>query len=137
MTIAVFDASVAVKWLVADDRLAPPALAARERYEASAPRLIQTEVANALWKYVRLGAVPLDAAVEGVAVLEDVMDLVPDERLLERAQRLSGGIDHPVYDCLYLVLARDGDAPLVTADRRLAEKSREIGVETLLIGKNT
>ncbi|WP_293828684.1 type II toxin-antitoxin system VapC family toxin [uncultured Brevundimonas sp.] len=137
MTIAVFDASVAVKWLVTDDRLAPPALAARERYEASAPRLIQTEVANALWKYVRLGAVPLDAAVEGVAVLEDVMDLVPDERLLERAQRLSGGIDHPVYDCLYLVLARGGDAPLVTADRRLAEKSREIGVETLLIGKNT
>jgi len=136
VTVAVFDASVAVKWLVADDRLAPPALAARERYEAAAPRLIQIEVANALWKYVRLGAAPLDAVVEGVAVLDDIMDLTPDERLLERAQRLSAQIDHPVYDCLYLVLARDGSMPLVTADRRLAEKSRALGVETVLISED-
>ncbi len=136
MTVAVFDASVAVKWLVTDDRLAPPALAARQRYDAAAPRLIQTEVANALWKYVRLGAVPLDAAVEGVAVLDDVMDLTPDERLLERAQRLSAQIDHPIYDCLYLVLARDSGAPLITADRRLAEKSRALSVETVLISED-
>jgi len=136
VTVAVFDASVAVKWLVADDRFAPPALAARQRYGAAAPRLIQAEVANALWKYVRIGAVPVDAAVEGVAVLDDVMDLTPDDRLLERAQRLSAAIDHPIYDCLYLVLARDVGAPLITADRRMAEKSRGLSVETVLIGED-
>lgn len=136
MTVAVFDASVAVKWLVTDDRLAPPALAARQRFGAAAPRLIQAEVANALWKYVRIGAVPLDAAVEGVAVLDDVMDLTPDDRLLERAQRLSAAIDHPIYDCFYLVLARDTGTPLVTADRRMADKGRGLGLETLLIGED-
>lgn len=136
MTAAVFDASVVVKWLVTDDRLAPSALAARKRYGAVAPRLVQVEVANALWKYVRIGAVPVDAAIEGVAVLDDVMDLTADERLLERAQRLSSSVDHPIYDCLYLVLARDGDIPLVTADRKLAEKSSALGIETVLIGEN-
>ena len=134
MTVAVFDASVVVKWFVTDDRLAAPALMARERYGAAAPRLIQIEVANALWKYVRIGVVPVEAAIEGVAVLDDVMELTPDDQLLAEAQRLSVDIDHPIYDCLYLVLARDSRASLITADRRLASKGLEMGIETILIG---
>lgn len=133
MSFAVFDASVAVKWLVTDDALAPAALAARAEFEAAAPALIQIEVANALWKYVRLGAVPIEEAVEGAAVLRDIMSLTEDHELLAAAQRLAADLGHPVYDCLYLALAQRLASPLVTADRRLAGKSRELGIDTQLI----
>jgi len=133
VSIAVFDASVALKWLVADDRLAPEALAARVDYQPVAPKFIQIEVANALWKYVRAGQVGLDEAVEGAAVLADIMDLVADESLIGPAQRLATRLIHPVYDCLYLSLALRMSCPIVTADRRLAARGSELGLEVKAI----
>ncbi|MFN9959545.1 MAG: type II toxin-antitoxin system VapC family toxin, partial [bacterium] len=38
-----------------------------------------------------------------------------------------------VYDCLYLALAQRLSCPLVTADRRLAERAIHLGVSTTLI----
>ena len=137
MSFAVFDASVAVKWLITDDTLAPAALAARSEFEAAAPALIQVEVANALWKYVRLGAVPIEEAVEGAAVLRDIMSLTEDRELLGAAQRLAADLGHPVYDCLYLALAQRLGSALVTADRRLAGRSRELGIDTRFIESET
>ena len=136
MSVAVFDASVALKWLVTDDTLAPAALAARNVWQPVAPKFIQIEVANALWKYVRAGQVGLDEAVEGAAILANVMDLIADESLLGPAQRLATRLTHPVYDCLYLSLALRLSCPLITADRRLAERGTELGlaVEAITAG---
>ena len=133
MSVAVFDASVALKWLVADDLLAAPALAARGEFEPVAPSFIQIEVANALWKYVRTGQADLDDAVEGVALLAKLMNLYPDDDLLAPAQRMAARLTHSVYDCLYLALAQRLSCPLVTADRRLAERAIHLGVSTTLI----
>lgn len=133
MSVAVFDASVAVKWFVADDLLAAPALAARGEFEPAAPSLIQIEVANALWKYLRAGRVDLDDVIESVEVLGKIMVLYPDDDLLAPAQRLAAQLTHSVYDCLYLSLAQRLSCPLVTADRRLAERAIHLGVSTTLI----
>lgn len=133
MSVAVFDASVALKWLIADDLLAPPAFAAREDFEPVAPAFIQIEVANALWKYVRAGQVDIEDAVEGAAVLARLMILYPDEDLLASAQRLAARLTHSVYDCLYLALAQRLSCPLVTADRRLAERGGGLGIPITLI----
>ncbi len=133
MSVAVFDASVALKWLIADDVLGPPAYAAREAFEPVAPAFIQIEVADALWKYVRAGQVDLEDAVEGAAVLVKLMNLYPDEDLLASAQRLAARLSHSVYDCLYLSLAQRLSCPLVTADRRLAEGAGELGIPVTLI----
>lgn len=130
MSVAVFDASVALKWLVADHLLAAPALAARGEFEPVAPSFIQIEVANALWKYVQAD---LDDAIEGVALLAKLMNLYPDDDLLAPAQRLAARLTHSVYDCLYLALAQRLSCPLVTADRRLAERAIHLGVSTTLI----
>ena len=100
MSVAVFDASVALKWLVADHLLAAPALA---------------------------------DAIEGVALLAKLMNLYPDDDLLAPAQRLAARLTHSVYDCLYLALAQRLSCPLVTADRRLAERAIHLGVSTTLI----
>lgn len=48
--------------------------------------------------------------------------------LLGRASQLAVTINHPVYDCLYLALAADRDAPIATADRRLREAAASAGV---------
>jgi len=45
---------------------------------------------------------------------------VADRDLAPEAFRLARLLDHPVYDCLYLALAMESGAPVVTADRRFA-----------------
>jgi predicted nucleic acid-binding protein len=39
---------------------------------------------------------------------------------------------HPVYDTLYLVLARRNNAVLLTQDRRLAELGRLLDIEVVI-----
>jgi predicted nucleic acid-binding protein len=43
----------------------------------------------------------------------------PDRTLQAEALALAIYLDHPVYDCLYLVLARREVAALLSADQRL------------------
>ena len=56
-------------------------------------------------------------------LLADAADLVdqiePDRHLQVEALALACHLNHPVYDCLYLALARREAAFLLTADQRL------------------
>lgn len=133
MTLAVIDASVVVRWFVADDPLHTQALDAKVRFETAAPALIQAETANALWRFVRVGRLDVEDACESVAVLPGLIRLTEDREVIAAAQRLSAALNHPVYDCLYLALARREAVGLVTADRRLAELSRTAGTDTHLL----
>jgi predicted nucleic acid-binding protein len=85
-----------------------------------APALMLTEVANAIWNIERAGGL---GAVDPLDLLHDAGELVdhvaPDSTLLAEALALAKHLDHPVYDCLYLVLARREVAELVSCDRRL------------------
>lgn len=86
-----------------------------------APDLFVAEVSNAVWKYVRAGI--LDAN-QGSIVLERAVGLVdtfePVQMLYKEAFSVSVDHLHPVYDALYLVLARRHAGVLATADKRLA-----------------
>ncbi len=128
MTLAVVDASIVVRWYVTDDPLHAKALEVKRLYEAIAPTLLLAEVANAMWKYVRIGRMQIEDACESVAVLPDLLTLTDDRLLVGAAQRLSAEINHPVYDCLYMALARREASMLVTADKRLADKARALGL---------
>ena len=44
--------------------------------------------------------------------------------VISEAGRLAREIDHPVYDCLYLALARAHDTPLATLDQRVTRAAR-------------
>ena len=102
----VVDASVAVKWFVAED-LSDAAERILGRGDAlSAPDLILVEVANALWKKARLGEIDRADADEALAALAaDAIELQPTAPLVRRAHVLAGEIGHPVYDCIYLAAA--------------------------------
>lgn len=117
----VVDASVAVKWLVAEeDSDVARALAAGDD-ELHAPRLMASEIANALWRKARLGEIE---RADAGAMLASVSDMPvhwgADETVSADAARLALALDRPVYDCVYLALAHRIGAAVVTADSRFA-----------------
>ena len=117
----VVDASVAVKWLVAeeDSDAADRLLAGGD--DLYAPRLMVSEVANAVWRKARMGEIERgQAGILMAAVSEMPVHWSSDETVCVDAVRLAVALDRPVYDCVYLALAHRVDAQLVTADARFA-----------------
>ena len=117
----VVDASVAVKLLVdePDSDVARELAASGE--ELHAPRLMASEVANALWRKARLGQIERADAGAALAWLPDMpVRWNDDEAVSADAVRLALALDHPVYDCVYLALAHRIAAVMLTADRQFA-----------------
>jgi predicted nucleic acid-binding protein len=101
--------------------------------EPIAPELIVAETANALWRRVRTGGRSAEQAREVLAdAMAPISRLVPMAPLRARALDLALRRDHPVYDCLYVALAQREGVPLLTADRRLAERFRDDAAVRLL-----
>ena len=120
MTDAVVDASIAIKWYVreADSETAQRILLAPVNLHA--PGLLRLELANGLWKHWRKQLVSIDQISEAMASLDRTIGYWrAPEALIAAAQKLSFALDHAIYDCIYLALAQELGAPLVTADRRL------------------
>ncbi len=121
MAAYVIDASVAIKWVIAE-----PGTEAALRllgHELCAPDLLAAECANILWRKARLGELTAREAALAARLLERAeIDLIPMRRLLDRALALAVALDHPAYDAMYLALAESTGRCLVTADARLLRK---------------
>jgi predicted nucleic acid-binding protein len=120
----VVDASVAVKWLFEEqDSEAAEALlisAGEDNLKLVAPTILPAEVANALWKRMRRGDLDRRKTLETGQRFEEICPLLlPIENLVQRALELAIDSRHPVYDCLYVALAEELPADLITADERL------------------
>jgi len=119
-TAFVLDASAALRLVCHDPMAASWAEQLQQASLVLAPELMLTEVANALWKLQRAGSL---AGLDPQLLLADARDLVdqidPDRHLQVEALALACHLDHPVYDCLYLALARREAAVLLTADQRM------------------
>jgi len=88
-----------------------------------APGLLLAEVGNVLWQRLRKGLIPASQAEEIARHLPGVFAaLVETSELFTEAVRIARDIDHPIYDCFYLAVAKRWDAPLVTADNALLAK---------------
>lgn len=115
----VVDASVAVKWLVVEEDSAD-ARGLLDDEELHAPRLLVSEVANAVWRKVRLDQVDGRAAGQLLATISDMpVRWHADETICADAIRLAIAHDRPVYDLMYLALAQRLGVRVVTADQRL------------------
>ncbi|MYF08763.1 MAG: type II toxin-antitoxin system VapC family toxin [Rhodospirillaceae bacterium] len=117
----VVDASVAVKWLIAEDDSVAARKLAADGEELHAPRLMASEIANAVWRRARLGEIGRSEASAMIASVPGMpVRWSADETVCADAVRLALALDRPVYDCVYLALAYRLEARLVTADRRFA-----------------
>jgi len=124
----VIDASVAVKWVIAE--AGSEAADALLNQDLMAPVLWLAEAANSLWRRVRLGDITAEqAGVRLSGLLEAPVASLPIQPYLERALRLATEIGHPIYDCLYLAVALHHDATVVTADRRFASAASRPALE--------
>ena len=100
--------------------------------EVMSSRLLEVEIRNVFWKYVRVGTLATQEAQQRVEAAIDLVDVfVPIEDNV--AESLSEAIrcDHSVYDMLYLTIARRTGAVLLTADKRLARLCNELGVRVM------
>ena len=129
MTLVV-DASVAAKWILPEADSAAAAALREQETELVAPSLIAAEIGNALWKAVRSGNIRRTEAIAGMeAVLIWFESLFPIEDLRVQALTLALDLGHPLYDCFYLALAQQQDAPLVTVDEAMIAAARKAKIK--------
>ena len=123
MSDFIVDASVAVKWFVAETDSSVADELSANNHRLFAPRLILTEVANTLGRKAMAG---LMTAAEACVYLRSLPNyfngILAVDELIEPALRNACAIRHPIYDLIYLESARSLDAQLVTADRRFTAK---------------
>lgn len=128
MSTIVLDASVAVKLVsqehdsdIAVDRVASASA-------IIAPDWIMIEVLHALWKKDHASPDALETANAAVAALMQMIDrIVPARELVSDALTMSHSLPHPIYDCLYLALARIENAVVLTADAKFALVAEKAG----------
>lgn len=127
----VVDASVAVKWIIAEPD-ANLALALLDGGRSLfAPDLVLVEVGNALSRRVRDGRFSPDdarAAYSNWKVLlqRGVLTLEPTAPLIDRAFEIAVDAKHVSADCVYIAAAESVGATVVTADRMMIERGRRV-----------
>ncbi len=129
----VLDASAALHVVIRSERAVSMIPHLQVASIVTAPRLYCSEVANGLWKYVKFGEL---SRGDAVTRLEEALSLIDtfecDESLAVEALGTAVCCQHPVYDALYLTLARRVAGVLMTQDHRLSEVARQSGVECLI-----
>lgn len=117
--ILVIDASVAVKWYLAEDYTEEAENIVNGNFELHAPDLIFTELGNVLWKKHRAGNI--DAA-QSLLIAENFrtqnITTHPLKGLLVPALKGANSHGQSVYDWTYVALAISLACKFVTADRR-------------------
>ena len=127
MASVVLDASAVVRIIEGAEAASPFQEAVLQADLVLAPELMLTEVANALWRLQRAGQLEVDGLQRRLSRAVELVDVIePDRHLQAEALALACHLDHPVYDCLYLALARREAAVLVTADQRLEQLAARV-----------
>jgi predicted nucleic acid-binding protein len=121
MSTVVVDASVGVKWFVPEVHAAEARRWRNAVDELHVPAFFfDLEIANILWKKVRRTEI---TRADGDLILAQLPALPlirhPERPFLPAALDLAYRTDRTVYDCLYLALAVELGAQMVTADQRL------------------
>lgn len=125
MKAAVFDASVAVKWVLPESHADQALALLRDVPMLHAPAHWMAEAANVLWASVAIRhELKEDELAERLAFLVGVPVAVTAlPNLLADAVAMALALQVTVYDALYLALAEELDLPFVTADQKLFKRA--------------
>jgi predicted nucleic acid-binding protein len=117
--IALLDASAAIEVILSRPAAKELSALVSKAELVLAPDLYIAEVSNALWKHAKASGDSegyTELLDDAVALPDDLIDSVS---LYREAFALSLKYQQPVYDALYLVVARRNSATILTVDRRL------------------
>lgn len=116
----ILDASVIIKWFVPETLSAESRRWRRVSGARHAPSLLDTELANIVWKKVGRGDLTRSPADRILARLPQLpITRHPDASLLTPAFDIACQTKRTVYDSLYLALAFQLGGQMVTADQKL------------------
>lgn len=117
----VVDASIVIKWFVAEEGSAT-AIALRAEQDVLAPDLLLIECRNVLLTMVRTKKLSRGDALRAESDIgASGIAIVRSEPLLREAFALALDLGEPIYDCIYLAAAIATNRTLVTADARFAK----------------
>lgn len=93
------------------------------------------ELCNALWKRVMRKELDESLAIKlmNTILTRRIVRIYPQEPLLVETLKLSTNISLPIYDVIYIVLARKLKSELITSDKEQAERAEELGVFSILV----
>ena len=126
------DASVIAKWILPGEPYQDKAARLKEDQvlglaELCAPGFIVQEVANALWRAIKLERISEESAREALRALNDMRIELHELDWAQVSQGLGVACDLnlTIYDVSYLFLADKIRVPLITADERICETAKE------------
>lgn len=130
--IAVLDASASIEVILQRDLSRQIADQILKADWVISPNLYISEVINVFWKYQKLAGYSYDECEKNI----DQAIALPDNFITEidlyrEAFSAASMFGHPVYDMMYLVLARRHNAILLTIDKKLNAVSKKAGVRSL------
>lgn len=130
----VVDASVAFKWVYDEPEAEIALQVLRAEPGLTAPALWLVECANVLTRKHREGKLDAGAISARLDFLRSLpLTPVDDASLLAEGAALSLELHHPLYDCLYLALARRESDRLITADYEFAKVVKRAGYGSSLL----
>ncbi|MBT4484724.1 MAG: type II toxin-antitoxin system VapC family toxin [Candidatus Latescibacteria bacterium] len=93
------------------------------------PDVYIAEITNVFWKYYQFGDLSLEicesAIDDSLAIVDDI---VSSREFYKEAFALSCMTGHPVYDAMFLVLARRNNATLLTKDKKLIKLAKKSSI---------
>ena len=128
----IVDASVAVKWVIEEEHSSEALRLLAKNDALFGPELLDIEVSSAVVRRANMNDFAPDVAIKAIARWRRLLDSFsvqlfrPTQIVLHHAFELAVRLRHPFKDAVYLSLAISEEAELVTADRRLLEKSRSV-----------
>lgn len=119
----IVDASVALKWFVAETDSDQAMRLLNPGNDLLAPAYILVELANALRTSFALQRITEPLAMQAVNDARSYFShVIEDALLIGPAFDLAIRIGHPIYDCMYLAAAQLEAAQLITSDAKFVTK---------------
>jgi len=131
MNRVVLDASVVLKWYLADEALGEKALGLLHKYVSQkldilAPSLLEYEVVNGLVIAQRRGRIQEETVLAAIAGFFDLDIALQNLSLFHRkVLRYCAMYSRSAYDASYLAIAVEEGLPMITADEGLYKAVRK------------
>ncbi|MEA2839029.1 MAG: hypothetical protein QOF41_359 [Methylobacteriaceae bacterium] len=103
-------------------------------HDLAAPAFLRLEVFHVMWRRSRRGEATNSQLRETLPALHKIIgSFVSDEPLIPKAAEIAIAHTLAIYDCLYLALALQNEAALITADQKQFAAARKLRIKALTI----
>jgi predicted nucleic acid-binding protein len=132
--VIVFDASVVFSLLVEEEKSPQAETAFENATELLILDFLHIEIGNSLASSVRRKRITSEQATRArLKALALAPTTAIASKFLDEAFNLALAINHPIYDCLYAIAARESGATLVTCDAKFAAKLDPAAYKVLVL----